>query len=261
VNLGKGFKQRLDLPEGLNSAEKLPEAVLELLAAHLSTQPGGLYVARKLRQALHQRVPYKVAASRTATVLTVQACGGAKSADIQNTQLGALGPSTKFVTVTAGGNDVGFKDVIVACFFGDCKPALETARSKISNELSSKLNALYHEIAIKAPAAQIVVLGYPELVPPTGCGPLARITVEEAQIFHQVALLMRTVIARQAVAHGLTFQDAIPAFEGHEACTTTPWINGYVSTPFYSPEYISSFHPNVTGNLSGYAPLVRAVTG
>ncbi len=50
--------------------------------------------------------------------LTFRACSGAKVADVTNTQLSALTTSTAYVTISVGGNDAGFADVLT-----DVRPA------------------------------------------------------------------------------------------------------------------------------------------
>ncbi|HEX6056845.1 MAG TPA: GDSL-type esterase/lipase family protein, partial [Intrasporangium sp.] len=47
--------------------------------------------------------------------LTFRACSGAKVADVTNTQLSALTTSTAYVTISVGGNDAGFADVLTEC--------------------------------------------------------------------------------------------------------------------------------------------------
>ena len=45
--------------------------------------------------------------------LTFRACSGATVADVTNTQLSALGSATTHVTISVGGNDAGFADVLL----------------------------------------------------------------------------------------------------------------------------------------------------
>src|SRR6187397_35155 len=50
--------------------------------------------------------PYLIAQQKGYT-LNFQACGGAKVSDVTSKQLGALSASTRFVTISVGGNDAG----------------------------------------------------------------------------------------------------------------------------------------------------------
>src|ERR1700737_1237361 len=79
-----------------------------------------------------QRSPYaygpKIAAAR-GYALNFQACSGAKTTDVNSNQLGPLNSSTNLVTITIGGNDAGFSNVIVNCAapFFDCDGAINNA--------------------------------------------------------------------------------------------------------------------------------------
>jgi hypothetical protein len=65
------------------------------------------------------------------------------------------------------------------------------------------------------------------------------------------------VIAAHALAGGVTYQSAVGPFTGHAVCSSSPWLNGL--NLFNTGE---SYHPNRSGNSSGYLPLVNlAVTG
>lgn len=64
------------------------------------------------------------------------ACSGAKTADItapyggqpaQTDLLAALRPRPQVVTITIGGNDVGFAPVLATCFVSDCRSAVAAA--------------------------------------------------------------------------------------------------------------------------------------
>src|SRR5436853_7198089 len=54
----------------------------------------------------------KIAAAR-GYALSFQACSGAKTTDVNSSQLGALSSTTALVTITIGGNDAGFSHVII----------------------------------------------------------------------------------------------------------------------------------------------------
>src|SRR5690349_15814765 len=58
--------------------------------------------------------PYLIAQARGYT-LNFQACSGAKTADVTANQLGALNTGTRYVTISIGGNDAGFSDVLTEC--------------------------------------------------------------------------------------------------------------------------------------------------
>ena len=70
------------------------------------------------------------------------------------------------VTLTIGGNDLGFAEVLTSCYVGGCAAYLQ------SQELTDRLSAfdetlaqVFAEVKSAAPDAAIFVLGYPYLVP------------------------------------------------------------------------------------------------
>ena len=67
--------------------------------------------------------PSLIAAARGYS-LNFRACSGAKVADVTNTQLSALTAATSYVSISVGGNDAGFADVLTECatpwWAGDC---------------------------------------------------------------------------------------------------------------------------------------------
>ena len=79
--------------------------------------------------------------------LNFRACSGAKVADVTNTQLSALTSTTNYVTLSVGGNDAGFADVLTECaqpaWMSDCNGAIDRAQSIVNNTLPGTLKTLY----------------------------------------------------------------------------------------------------------------------
>ena len=70
------------------------------------------------------------------------------------------------VTLTLGGNDAGYVDVLVTCGLGNCNTrAFERSRAAIIDRTKPRLEKVYRAIAAKAPHARILVLGYPQPFP------------------------------------------------------------------------------------------------
>jgi GDSL-like Lipase/Acylhydrolase family len=68
------------------------------------------------------------------------------------------------VTVTMGGNNVGFAPIIATCFIANCDGALAAGYIAI-REFSRHVANVYRSIKAAAPSARIVVVGYPRLFP------------------------------------------------------------------------------------------------
>lgn len=194
-------------------------------------------------------------AQRLGAALTFAACSGARVADVQNTQLGSLNSGTRYVTVSAGGNDAGFSSVITQCakpWPYTCWGDIGNANNIIRNTLPARLDGLYAAIRGRAPAAQVAVVGYPRLFNSQECNLASRISPGEQVELNNTANLLATTIAGRATAHGFRFVDVRTAFTGHAICDAVEWING-LSNPVSE-----SYHPNRTGQSAGYAPLVEA---
>lgn len=105
---------------------------------------------------------------------TLIACAGAVTANIDQTvqfswlpgtQLGELQSyphGNTLITLTIGGNDVGFSSELTNCItsFTSCKSRRDTISQKITN-LEPRLVQIYQELRAAAPGADIIIIGYP----------------------------------------------------------------------------------------------------
>jgi lysophospholipase L1-like esterase len=187
--------------------------------------------------------------------LSFEACGGATTSDVISGQLAPLNSSTSLVTITIGGNDAGFGNVMEDCalYFWECSGAISNANSYIENTLPAELNTTYADIRKDAPNAKVVVLAYPHLFDSSGdtCN-VDALTSGAEKSLNSTADLLDSAVQMAAKAHGFTFVDPRSAFESHEICSSSGWLNG-LSDPLSE-----SFHPNVTGQAE-FASLIEAV--
>ncbi|SOE06795.1 SGNH/GDSL hydrolase family protein [Streptomyces sp. Ag109_G2-15] len=181
------------------------------------------------------------------------ACNGARTSDVMAKQLGPLSPRTDLVSLTVGGSDSGFTGVMATCVLPGteaCLSAVAKARSFMDGTLPGDLDRLYSAIRSKAPAAHVVVLGYPHLylLHGTCSGGLAD---TERSALNEAVDELNSVIAERAADHGFTFADARTSFAGHEICSSTPWL--------HSVDWLDltvSYHPTAPGQSLGYLPLL-----
>jgi lysophospholipase L1-like esterase len=205
--------------------------------------------------------PSLVDVQRPNTDLVFAACSGAKTSNVLADQVSSVTSTTRWVTITIGGNDAGFSSVITECaqpwWSSNCNGAIDTAQSYIRNTLPGKLDQVYNAIKSRAPTATVIVLSYPRLFMGVDCNAGTFFSSDEMTRLNQTADLLRDTTRTRTTAAGATFRfkDAIPPFVGHAVCSSTEWING-LSNPIGE-----SYHPNRTGHSSGYAPLVRQVMG
>jgi len=188
--------------------------------------------------------------------LTFVACSGAETSDVLANQVSSLSAATDWVTITIGGNDAGFSDVITECalpgWLSDCPGALDEAEEFIEETLPGRLDNVYSTIAEDAPNAETIVLGYPRLFNGEDCNAGTFFSSSELKRLNEVADLLKEVTRGrvEAAGEGFVFENAIPSFIGHAVCDSEEWLNG-LSWPISE-----SFHPNRDGHSSGYAPLV-----
>ncbi|WBC17008.1 SGNH/GDSL hydrolase family protein [Micromonospora sp. WMMA1998] len=196
------------------------------------------------------------AAAHAVTSFRFPACGGAVTADVRNNQVGQLSASTTLVTITIGGNDAGFADVMTSCRFGStssCESAVAGAKAFATATLPGRLDATYAAIRERAPNARLVVLGYPRLFETGYCGLLAMSSYKRT-ILNQAADVLNGVTADRAGAAGATFVDARPYFTGHGVCAAEPWIRDVSGV-------IEAYHPNASGYRYGYLAALTAAIG
>lgn len=187
---------------------------------------------------------------------TFTACSGATTDDVNSNQIGSLGTDTTLVTISIGGNDVGFTSVLTQCLQSTdstCENAVHDSEIKVRDALPAKLDHTYTKIRAAAPLAKVVVVGYPRLNTLGPCD-IPDYTDAKRASLNAGADVLAAAISREAAAAGFTYADPRQEFKGHGVCSTSPWINA-PTTP--SQE---SFHPNVTGHADGYLPTVDAVT-
>lgn len=197
--------------------------------------------------------PARLAAERPDLSLSFVACGGATTDDVLDEQVAALDARTSFVTVSVGGNDLGFGALIEECVVRDCNAELRAARSSAAATLAPKLDRVYDEIRRRAPRAEVVVVGYPRLFSGAFCLGTTGVLASERTNANLFADEIDRVIGGRAAVAGFTYVRAIPTFTGHGVCSDDAWTNGLnLRRP------AESFHPTRSGHRDGYLPLVRA---
>ncbi|WP_406002792.1 SGNH/GDSL hydrolase family protein [Streptomyces sp. NBC_00829] len=194
------------------------------------------------------------AAAHTPSSFAFTACSGARTGDVTAGQLAPLSSATDLVSITIGGNDAGFADVMITCFFdsgSSCISRINQARSYVDSTLPGNLDSVYSAIRTKAPSARVVVIGYPRFYKLgqscTGLSENARSAINGAADY------LNTAIARRAAHHGYDFADVVPAFTGHEICSGSDWLH---SVNWSNIE--ASYHPTASGQSGGYLPVFSA---
>ncbi|MET7302287.1 SGNH/GDSL hydrolase family protein [Embleya sp. NPDC005575] len=184
------------------------------------------------------------------------ACSSATTADVRARQLSAVTGDTTLVTISVGGNDIGFADTIETCVLGgdrDCSDAVARSTAYARDRLPADLDATYAQIRRQAPDARLVVLGYPRLFETGSC--LLGLSVAKRRALDDAADVVADITAHRAAAGGAEFADVRDRFAGHGVCAADEWLHG-LTLPVDE-----SYHPTATGQAKGYLPGLVALTG
>ncbi|MFJ3335951.1 SGNH/GDSL hydrolase family protein [Streptomyces sp. NPDC086766] len=196
--------------------------------------------------------PYLWNAAHTPSSFDFTACSGATTDDVLANQLGPLSSSTALVSLTIGGNDAGFADVMTTCVTSSdstCLSRINTAMAYVDSTLPGKLDNVYSSIRAKAPSARVVVLGYPRFYKlGTYCLGLSE---TKRSAINDAADHLDAAIAKVVANHGFVFGDVRTTFTGHEICSGSSWL--------HSVNWLNigeSYHPTAAGQSGGYLPVL-----
>jgi len=203
--------------------------------------------------------PEQWAAHHAHASFVSEACDGATTAGVLSGQVQALSARTTLVSLTVGGNDAGFSHVMEACVlqFWDsaCRSAVSAADTFIARTLPGRLDATLQAIRARAPAAKVVLVGYPDLYDLSqspGCLGLG--TAKRAALDQGADALDRAMSAA-AARNGAVYADVRDEFAGHEICDSSQWLYA-VTFPLGD-----SYHPTTAGQELGYLPAFTAAAG
>jgi lysophospholipase L1-like esterase len=185
-----------------------------------------------------------------------EACSGATVSSVLRSQLGALSKATTLVSITIGGNDVGFVPVMSTCVIlptSFCVHAVRTAQAKIRSALPGKLNELLAAISARAPDARVVVVGYPEPYDLPASGSCIGLSTTDRTDLDQAAAQLDAQLQAAADRYGDAFADVRSAFGGHQICDPDSFLN--------SVDWLdigASYHPNAAGQADAYYQVFSA---
>ena len=159
--------------------------------------------------------PSLIAAARGYS-LNFRACSGATVSTVTSSQLSALTAATNYVTISVGGNDAGFADVLTECalpwWASDCNGAIDDAQAFINNTLPGRLSTLYASIRSRAPSAKVVVVGYPRIFNGEDCNAFTWFSPAEETRLNQTADLINSRTSAQASRSRILVRKSDDAF-------------------------------------------------
>jgi hypothetical protein len=217
-----------------------------------------------------------LAAPQLGLTLRDPSCSGAETGDMTQSQgvwpspnppqFDALGADTTLVTLGIGGNDIGFSSLAQDCF--STSPSGSPCRDKyvvngvdeVSRRIADaapKVAAVLQEIHTRSPAAKVLVVNYPAILPDSGPGCYPQIPVADGDVvwLREKEKELNAMLADQASANGASVVDWYTASIGHDACQppVIKWVEGPVPLNAAAP-----VHPNLIGMLAASDLVVAA---
>jgi lysophospholipase L1-like esterase len=164
----------------------------------------------------------------------------------------------KVITLTMGGNDIGFANKIRSCITpGTCEITTGDGKKVLANQISGQfinLKSLYEELYKASDSkAKIYILGYPQFIngeKDASC-PLniAMLDAAEREMISNSVKYLDRVIKKAAEAAGVKYIDIENSLDGHKLCDNgDAYVTGVAA--WMSSENQESFHPNAKGNTA-----------
>ena len=185
-----------------------------------------------------------------------ETCSGATTSSVISSQLGALNSGTTLVSITVGGNDVGFSSVMETCVLfstSSCVSAVDNAESEVASQLPGELNSVLGDIKADAPNARVVVLDYPQLYDLSKSSGCIGLSTTDRTALNQGASELDSAIQAAAGRYGDVFADVQGQFAGHQICDSNSWLHSVNWL-----DLTESYHPTAAGQADGYLPVFTA---
>jgi lysophospholipase L1-like esterase len=220
----------------------------------------------------------RLTAPKIGLPLTDASCSGAETEDMTSPQevdpdgpnppqLDSVNASTTVVSLTIGGNDIGFSEVAQSCvtlnpFSTPCKDKYNSGGKDVLAEriaeTAPKVAAVLAGIESRSATAEVFVVNYPAIFPETGfgCWPQMPIGFGDVPYLRAKQKQLNSMLATQAAAAGATLVNWYGASIGHDACkgSSTRWVEPLVPTNPAAP-----IHPNKAGMVGAANVLAAAI--
>jgi hypothetical protein len=196
----------------------------------------------------------RLVADRLGLELTDVSCSGASTTSLvgaQQTvdgprpaQFAALGKDTEVVTIGIGGNDENFLGVLFTTCLAvrdsdpdgsPCRDAMNTGGTDVLEAalelIETRVTSALAGIRDRAPDAEIVMVGYPQLVPDEGQCDILPLTPEDSDYFRSLMEGLGAATEAAAAEADVHYVDVLEASEGHDICAgDDAWVSGVVDT-------------------------------
>jgi lysophospholipase L1-like esterase len=185
-------------------------------------------------------------------------------------QLDALSRDTELVTLSIGGNDIGFGEIVAECAQrSPQQPAGSACKDHYTagghDQLIDRIDAAavdvrdaLAEIKQRSPDARVLLVGYPVILPDDGpgCFPVVPFSPGDVAYLRETQQRLNAALADGADAAGVDYVDTYTPSIGHDMCQLpgAKWVEGLVPTAPAAP-----VHPNALGMAAMAAAVVDAL--
>jgi lysophospholipase L1-like esterase len=216
----------------------------------------------------NRNYPSLVAETLRVSEFTDVSCSGARSEHLtgpQDVRFGvnppqfdALDADVQLVSLGIGGNDIGFAEIFHQCARrSPARPGgaacrdfyTADGRDQLADRIAAaapQIAAALAEIERRAPAARVLLVGYPAILPDAGpgCFPLIPLTAGDVAYLRETEKRLNAMLAGEAERAGADFVDTYTPTIGHDICQLPgrKWIEGFTPTAPAAP-----VHPNARG--------------
>lgn len=199
---------------------------------------------------------------------TFLACQGDTTDEVLSLQIPNIPRNTRLVTLTIGGNDMGFAEIVRVCATPGANCSAKVAERFGRNgeklaQLGSRLDRVLWRLREKAPYATVVMAGYPALFAPakdvSSCG---GIDTDDAKLLNRAGRRLNATI-RAAVGRykDVRYAGLGKRFDGHGPCQRASrriWINPVTAA---GERQKFSMHPNLRGQQEYARAIVASSPG
>lgn len=182
----------------------------------------------------------------------------------QRAQIDALGPDTRLVTLTCGGNDIGYVGDLSFLAARQTKTLLgwllrrlwrgpKSAQQRDYDRLREDIIAVVAQVRRRSPGARMVLVTYPTILPPSGTCDCLGLSAAEVAAMREVGQSLADATKAAATESGALLVDIQQLSAEHHACASAPWVNGW-----HKPAG-TRFHPTLSGAREIAAAVAAAI--
>ncbi|MFG6428896.1 SGNH/GDSL hydrolase family protein [Roseateles sp. LYH14W] len=178
-------------------------------------------------------------------------------------QIDALGADTRLVTVTIGGNDVGYIGGLLAASCAQlaaqgrvpasrCRAVAPPTEADFA-ALARSLRELAAAVRARVPGATLVFVDYLTVLPSAGLCEATPMPEADADLARRTAARLLALTAAAARDAGALLLPASRLSAAHHACSAEPWMWGYPAPAGGAP-----YHPNAQA-MAGLAQALDEI--